>query len=203
MWRGLPAVLVASIAVALYYNITFFGKALVALPSLPVASGCLFYYLSAFNTTAPIAQVALWMLSFAVAGVLGWGCLKLALTRWGTEATTVETCVRRVQASLWVYALPLPWLLWVHAQSPHGPSWKALQGAILVRDHLHWSSEGSEWWLNGLFLMLALLETSLAVGSIHQACGRWKMTFLTISATAAATLVALCAAAQILFWLRF
>lgn len=203
MWRGLPAVLVASISVALYYNITFFGKALVALPSLPVASACLFYYISAFNTTTPTAQVALWMLSFAIAGVLCWGCLKLALTRWGTEEGAVERCVGRVQASLWVYALPLPWLLWVHAQSPQGPSWEALQGAILVRDHLHWTSEGSEWWLNGLFLTLALLETSLAVCSIHQACGRWKRTFLVISGTAGATLVALCAVVQALFWLRF
>ncbi len=67
--------LTASVSVALYYNITFFGKALVALPSVPVASGCVFYYLCAFNTAPPVAQVVLWMLSFLLSGWIWWAAL--------------------------------------------------------------------------------------------------------------------------------
>lgn len=197
--RGLPAVLVASVSIALYYNITFFGKALVALPSLPVASGCLLYYLSAFNTTTPIAQVALWMLSFGLTGAFWWHLLNLAMQRFcGGVAEEKRACaVSRVQRSLWLYALPLPWLLWVHAQSPEGASIDALIGAILVRDRLYWNSVGSENVLNALFLLLAAAESALSVWAVHQACGRPGPTTISLAGAGLALLLLVCLLAQI------
>ncbi len=142
------------------------------------------------------------MLSFVVAGVVNWSVLRWTLQRWSAEIADVEPYLRRVQESLWLYSVPLPWLLWVHAQSPQGTSWEALKGAVLVRDHLHWTSQGSELWLNGLFLSLALLETMLVLWTVHRACASWRRTVLVLSTTAAGTLVALCGAAQFVFWLR-
>lgn len=202
--RGLPAVLVASVSIALYYNITFFGKALVALPSLPVASGCLLYYLSAFNTTSPIAQVALWMLSFGLVGAFWWYLLNLALQRFcrGVAQEKRAWAVSRVQRALWVYSLPLPWLLWVHAQSPEGASSEALIGAILVRDRLYWNSVGSENVLNALFLVLAATESALSVWAVHRACGRPKATFTSLTSAGLVLLLLVCLLAQIFYALH-
>lgn len=194
--------LVASISVALYYNITFFGKALVALPSLPVTAACLLYYLSAFNTTPPGAQVLLWMLSFAIAGSLWWLCLSRALQYDSNEETSRRSeIIRRVQRTLWLYALPLPWLLWIHAQSSEGPSLEALRGAILVRDNLYWNSQGSQSWLNALYLTLATLETFWTGRELYQTSKRWKTTFLMVSLAGSAALLTICALAQLFFQL--
>ncbi len=194
---------VASISVALYYNITFFGKALVALPSLPIAAACLFYYLSAFNTTPPVAQVILWMASFVIAGPLWWLGLSVTLQRFAaTDSTRFVAFQSRVQNYLWLYAFPLPWLLWVHAQSPNGPSWDALRGAILIRDHLYWTSFGTENWLNVIYLGLAGTESVLTVWAVHQSTLDWKRSLVVVSLASLVALLGLCALAQLLFWIR-
>ena len=186
--------LLASVSVALYYNITFFGQAIVALPSIPVAGGCLLYYLSAFNTTPPIAQVKLWMASFLMAGGLWWMGLSAVARR--LSFSLPPRAQRRLRWLPWLYLPPLPWLLWVHAQSPSGLSMQALKGAILVRDGLYWNTQGCEAILNVLFLTLASLETMATLFVLKQERS-WKTSLLLIALAGPATLVALCALAQI------
>lgn len=186
--------LLASISVALFYNITFFGKALVALPSVLVTGGCLLYYLSAFNTTPPHLQVALWMVSFLISGWIWWEVLKKSSERWKPELTG---STRRKLAWLpWLYLPPLPWLLWVHAQSSTGLSLQALVDAILVRDRLYWSSQGSETWLNALYLGLAALETVLTFALLKRE-RKLTPTLLLMSLAGSASLLVLCALAEV------
>lgn len=187
-------VLLASISVALYYNITFFGKAVVALPSVLVAGGCLFYYLSAFNNTPPQVQVMLWMVSFLASGWLWWMALGKGSRMLKSDLTPAS--LRKLSWLPWLYLPPLPWLLWVHAQSPEGLSLRALVDAILVRDGLYWNSQGSESWLNALFLMLAGLETGLTVVILKQQRD-WGRTVLLLGLAGTGALLALCALAEI------
>jgi hypothetical protein len=192
----LPVYALASISVALYYNITFFGKALIVLPSFPVAGGCLFYYLSAFNTTPPVAQVVLWIVSFLFSGLVWCGLLGMVDRRLGPTRIVTQAWPKLFLLPL-LYALPLPWLLWVHALSSEGLSLSALKAAVLVRDGLYWSSQGSEPLLNGLFALLALLETALTLVWLRRyAHGRFMLIFL-ISGTG--LMVVLCAAASLAF----
>lgn len=189
----------ASISVALFYNITFFGKTLVALPSPPVAAGCLLYYLSAFNSTPPVAQVVLWMVSFLLCGWLWWGALYVA---WTSRFGSGEAWGEGVSRGLWlwplVYLIPLPWLLWVHAQSPEGVSLAALQASILVRDGLYWNSQGSEGWLNFLFVVLALVETGGTIAVLRTAPqARWAVVARVVPLAGLGLLVAACGLAEV------
>lgn len=186
--------LVASISVALYYNITFFGKAVVALPSVPVASGCLFYYLCAFNTTPPLLQVVLWMGSFVLSGWLWWFALDRVFPGLSSH---------RRWRSLLIYALPLPWLLWIHAQSPAGMSWDAFLSAILVRDNLYWNSEGSEKTLNALYLGLAAFETFDTLILCQRVSGQnWRSVLVRFTLASLACLATLCLTANLIAMLR-
>jgi hypothetical protein len=188
--RDSALLLTASVSVALYYNIAFFGKALVALPSVPVAGGCLFYYLCAFNTTPPLAQVLLWMLSFLLSGWLWWAALARTLPQGGPPP--------RRGATLLLYALPLPWLLYIHALSPRGLSGLALRDAILVRDGLHWNSAGSEVWLNALYLILAMAESVATLWLLKRDSGEsWSYMVKRAGFAALACLTALCLAANL------
>jgi hypothetical protein len=194
----------ASISVALYYNITFFGKAVVALPSFPVTAGCLLYYLAAFNTTPPVAQVLLWMGSFTLSGWLWWWAVaKLVKTPWGGSSPLTKDAISRLRLLPIIYTLPLPWLLWVHAQSAAGPSLAALRASILVRDGLYWSSQGSELFLNALFAVLALGET-LATLRVLRGGGenRWLRVLAAFFLAGTATMAALCVVAEIAFRLH-
>ena len=139
------------------------------------------------------------MLSFGLTGAFWWHLLNLAMQRFcGGVAEEKRACaVSRVQRSLWLYALPLPWLLWVHAQSPEGASIDALIGAILVRDRLYWNSVGSENVLNALFLLLAAAESALSVWAVHQACGRPGPTTISLAGAGLALLLLVCLLAQI------
>lgn len=186
--------LLASVSVALYYNITFFGQAVVALPSVPVAGGCLLYYLSAFNSTPPVAQVKLWMASFLLAGGLWWVGLSTVARRFKTPLS--PKVQRRLRLLPWLYLPPLPWLLWVHAQSPSGLSLQALKAAILVRDGLYWSTQGSEAILNALFLTLASTETVATLLILRQE-RTWGGGLLLGALAGPVTLVVLCALAQV------
>ena len=191
---AVAGLLLASVSVALYYNITFFGQALVALPSVPVTGGCLLYYLSAFNTTPPVAQVKLWMASFLLSGGLWWVVLS-AVARLRKTPLSPQA-QRRLRWLPWLYLPPLPWLLWVHAQSASGLSLQALKGAILVRDQLYWNTQGSEAVLNTLFLALATLETVATLLVLRQE-RTWGVGLLLAAVAGPVTLVAVCALAQI------
>lgn len=194
----------ASISVALYYNITFFGKAVVALPSFPVAAGCLFYYLAAFNSTPPVAQVLLWIGSFVLSGWLWWLALeKVVGSRWGAGDPISLEARRRLRVLPAIYVLPLPWLLWVHAQSSAGASWQALRASILVRDGLYWSSQGSEVYLNGLFALLALLETLATLYVLrHTRDSSWGRILMAFFLAGLGSMAALCAVSEIAFRLH-
>lgn len=199
---SLLLLLLASISVALYYNITFFGKAVVALPSFPVAGGCLFYYLAAFNTTPPVAQVVLWMASFVISGWLWWWVVGRVWSHSRVGAGAALPPVRQVQlrAALLPYLLPLPWLLWVHAQSATGPSLDALRAAILVRDGLYWTSHGSELRLNLLFLLLAVVETLTTLAVLHRSGMASRARVMAVFLVAGlVSLTLLCGLAQLAF----
>lgn len=194
----------ASVSIALYYNITFFGQALLVLPSFPVAAGCLFYYLSAFNTTPPVAQVVLWMVSFNVAGWLWWWTIgKLWSTRWGLNTDLPLLARRKLQLLPLIYVLPLPWLLWVHAQSVSGPSWVAFSKAILNRDGLYWSSQGSEVWLNVIYFLLATIETVATLGILRRVPqANWPILWRIVPLSGMGAMVLLCAMAQLAYVLH-
>ena len=145
--------LLVSLSVALYYNITFFGQALVPLPSPVALTGPFLYYLAGFNHSSPQAQVVLWMLSFLLAG--GFWVLSLSL---GAKILKVQVRVLpRIPLTSLLYLIPFPWLLWVHGQSPQGPSLAALRESILIRKGLYWQVLGVEFYLNLAFFILGLL----------------------------------------------
>lgn len=176
--------LLASLSVALFYNITFFGHALVPLPSPVALTGPFFYYLAGFNHTSPQAQVIWWILSFILAG--GFWLLSLSL---GARILKVRLRVLPIiPLTSLLYLLPFPWLLWVHGQSPEGPSLIALQESILIRKGLYWQVTGVESFLNIVFFILGLgasfWQLTLIRKDLGQGIGRTVILFALASAMA-------------------
>lgn len=186
--------IVVSVSVALFYNITFFGQAVLPLPSPLVTGGCLLYYLAGFNQTAPLLQVLLWIASFLVTAGLWLAALHKFLG--------ARQLARLSLASLSL-VLPLPWLVWVHAATAEGPRLEALVQAILVRKGLYWNSSGSEPVLNAVFWALASLSLGLELWLLKRDTELdWMPLLVRWGACAIALLLAVSMLAAVPYYLR-
>jgi hypothetical protein len=158
----------------------------------------LLYYLAAFNHTAPVWQVWLWMASFLVAGGAWLLSLRVVAHFWKIKLPSMLT----LSAVCLPLTLPLPWLLWIHAQSPQGASLLTLKQAILVRTALYWNAVGTEALLNVVFFFLAVASLGLEFWLIKKTTAVTASRLLAVmGASLTLCLLAIACLASLAFWL--